>query len=146
MSARKRLVVVEPHGFCSGVARAVQTAEALLAAGYTRAALLGTRYTMEQAFYRERLTRRGLTVDIPREEEREAIHRVIFDELCFGRVLPESRNALVRVIERMAAEGSQAAILGCTEIGMLVKQTDTAVPLFDTTVVHAEKAARLALS
>lgn len=73
------------------------------------------------------------------------LHRVIFDELCFGKCLPESKAAYLRVIERMADAGAEAAILGCTEIGMLVSQQDTNVPLFDTTVVHAEKAARLAL-
>lgn len=121
------------------------TAEALIAAGVTRVALLGTRYTMEQTFYRERLERHGITVDIPEQAEREMIHTVIFDELCFGKIRPESKAAYLRVIGRMADAGAQAAILGCTEIGMLVQQADTPVPLFDTTLVHAEKAARLAL-
>ena len=143
------------HKSCAQIERAIHipfvhiadaTAEALLAAGVKRVALLGTRYTMEQDFYKERLTRQGLTVEIPLPEERARIHSVIFDELCFGKVLPESRDAYLRVIERMAAAGAEAAILGCTEIGMLVKQADTRVPLFDTTVVHAEKAAALALA
>ena len=122
------------------------TAEALAAKGIRRAALLGTRPTMEKDFFRERLASRGIAADIPTPEERAMLHRVIFDELCFGKVLPESRDAYLRVIERMAAAGAEAAILGCTEIGMLVKQADTRVPLFDTTVVHAEKAAALALA
>ena len=122
------------------------TADALVAQGITRVALLGTRYTMEQDFYKQRLLCRGLQVDIPATDEREMIHRVIFDELCFGRQLPASKAAYLKVIERMAAQGAQAVILGCTEIGMLVSQADTAVPLFDTTVVHAEKAAKLALA
>ena len=122
------------------------TADALLAAGFTRIALLGTRYTMEQTFYRERLEARGIRVDIPHAQEREMIHRVIFDELCFGKQEPASREAYVRVVERMAAEGAQAAVLGCTEIGMLLRPSDTAVPLVDTTVVHAQAAVKLALA
>lgn len=121
------------------------TADALLARGLKRVALLGTRYTMEQDFYRERLTRRGLEVAIPEADERAMIHRVIFDELCFGRRLPQSKADYLRVIERMGAAGAEAVILGCTEIGMLVGQEDTAVPLVDTTVVHAERAAKLAM-
>ena len=121
------------------------TADALLARGYTRVALLGTRYTMEQDFYKSRLTVRGITVDVPDEAERAMIHRVIFDELCFGKQLPESKAAYLRVVERMAAAGAQAAVLGCTEIGMLISQKDTPVPLVDTTVVHAEKAAEMAM-
>jgi aspartate racemase len=121
------------------------TADALAKANVKRAALLGTRYTMEQAFFKERLERRGIAVDIPNKDEREMLHRVIFDELCYGKTLPESREAFLRVIGRMAGEGAEAAILGCTEIGMLVNQADTEVQLFDTTVVHAEKAVQLAL-
>lgn len=122
------------------------TADALLARGFTRVALLGTRYTMEQDFYKSRLISRGIAVDVPDEAERAMIHRVIFDELCFGKQLPESKAAYLRVIGRMAAAGAQAAVLGCTEIGMLVSQKDTQVPLVDTTVVHAEKAAELAMA
>jgi aspartate racemase len=122
------------------------TADALLSRGYTRVALLGTRYTMEQDFIKARLCARGITVDVPDEAERALIHRVIFDELCFGKTLPQSKAAYLRVVERMAAAGAQAAVLGCTEIGMLISQADTAVPLVDTTVVHAEKAAEMALS
>jgi aspartate racemase len=121
------------------------TAEALLTKGYTRIALLGTKPTMEMDFIKDRLAARGITVSIPNAAEREMLHRVIFDELCFGKCLPQSREQFVRVIERMAAEGAQAAVLGCTEIGMLVTQNDTQVPLIDTTVAHAEAAARLAL-
>ena len=121
------------------------TADALLSRGFTRVALLGTRYTMEQDFYKSRLRARGIAVDIPDEAEREMIHRVIFDELCFGKQLPQSKAAYLRVATRMAAAGAQAAVLGCTEIGMLLSQADTDVPLVDTTVVHAEKAAEVAL-
>lgn len=121
------------------------TADALLHRGFTRVALLGTRYTMEQDFIKARLGARGIAVDVPNEAERETIHRVIFDELCFGKTLPQSKAAYLRVVERMAAAGAQAAVLGCTEIGLLISQADTAVPLVDTTVVHAEKAAEVAL-
>ena len=121
------------------------TADALLAKGYTRIALLGTRYTMEQAFIKQRLVARGIQVDIPNDAERAMIHSVIFDELCFGKTVAQSRKAYVDVITRMAAEGAQAVVLGCTEIGMLVSQADTPVPLVDTTVVHAECAAQLML-
>ena len=121
------------------------TADALLSANMRRVALLSTRYTMEQDFYKQRLISRGIEVDIPAEDERNMIHRVIFDELCFGKQLAHSKAAYLRVINRMADAGAQAVVLGCTEIGMLVNQADTDAPLFDTTVVHAEKAARLAL-
>ncbi len=122
------------------------TADALLARGLTRVALLGTRYTMEQDFIKARLAMRGITVDVPQPDERDMIHRVIFDELCFGKQLPQSKAAYLRVVARMAAAGAQAAVLGCTEIGMLISQADTPVPLVDTTVVHAEMAAQLALA
>jgi len=142
------------HKSCAQIERAVSvpflhiadaTADALLARHVKRAALLGTRPTMEQDFIKGRLAKRGLTVDIPTPEEREMLHRVIFEELCFGKTLPASKAAFLQVIRRMADAGAEAAILGCTEIGMLVKQTDTEVPLVDTTVAHAEAAAKLAL-
>ncbi len=122
------------------------TADALLAKGIRRVALLGTRYTMEQDFCKSRLPARGITVDIPVEPERELIHRVIFDELCFGRKEDASKAAFLNIMARMAAAGAEAVVLGCTEIGMLVSQADTPVPLVDTTIVHAEKAAQLALA
>ncbi|NLI22405.1 MAG: aspartate/glutamate racemase family protein [Clostridiales bacterium] len=142
------------HKSCAQIERAIgipfvhiadAAADALLQKGVKRAALLGTRYTMEQDFITERLRARGLTVDIPDAAEREMIHRVIFDELCYGRLLPESRAGYLRVIRRMADAGAQAAILGCTEIGLLIRPEDTDVPLMDTTVAHAELAARMAL-
>ena len=122
------------------------TGRAIAAKGQRRVALLGTRYTMEQDFIKARLAMRGITVDVPQPDERDMIHRVIFDELCFGKQLPQSKAAYLRVVARMAAAGAQAAVLGCTEIGMLISQADTPVPLVDTTVVHAEKAAQLALA
>ncbi|MEA4998059.1 MAG: aspartate/glutamate racemase family protein [Candidatus Limiplasma sp.] len=121
------------------------TAAALLSRGARRVALLGTRYTMEQDFIKDRLATHGITVDVPTPPERDMLHRVIFEELCFGKLEETSRQAYLAVIHRMAAAGAQAAVLGCTEIGMLVRQADTSVPLVDTTVVHAEYAVGLAL-
>ncbi|MDB6086848.1 MAG: aspartate racemase [Gammaproteobacteria bacterium] len=122
------------------------TAEVVKAAGFTVAGLLGTRFTMEQDFYRERLTmRHGLTVLTPSAADREAVHRIIYDELCLGKLVPESRDAFRRVIATLVAQGAQAIILGCTEISLLVMQLDSAVPLFDTTSIHALHAAAWAL-
>ena len=121
------------------------TADALLAQGMRRVALLGTRYTMEQDFYKQRLISRGIAVDIPAAPERAMIHRVIFEELCFGKHVAQSKQAYLDVIRLMADAGAQAVVLGCTEIGMLVSQADTPVPLVDTTLVHAARAAELAL-
>lgn len=122
------------------------TAAAIKRAGHARVGLLGTRFTMEQAFYRERLSgRHGLEVVVPDAEERGTVHRIIYDELCRGRVLPESRRDYQRIIASLAAQGAQAVILGCTEISLLVGQNDSALPLFDTTALHAQAAAEAAL-
>ena len=122
------------------------TARAIRQAGYTTVGLLGTRFTMEQDFYRERLEQHGLTVLTPQAGERELVHRVIFEELCLGEVLPDSRDAYLGVIADLGARGAQAIILGCTEIAMLVQTRDCALPLFDTTALHARSAAHWALS
>lgn len=123
------------------------TALAIKHAGYATVGLLGTRFTMEQAFYRERLRdRHGLDVLVPSQEDRDLIHRVIYEELCLGKVDPDSRIQYRRVMADLAAQGAQAIILGCTEITLLVDQGDATVPLFDTTTIHARKAAELALS
>jgi aspartate racemase len=121
------------------------TAARVRAAGIDTIGLLGTRFTMEQDFYRGRLERHGLTVIVPPEEDRAIIHRVIFDELCLGRVLDESRAEYVRIIAALEAAGAQGVIEGCTEIGMLVQQAHTPVPMFDTTMIHAEAAVAEAL-
>jgi aspartate racemase len=114
------------------------TAEVIKAAGHTIVGLLGTRFTMEEDFLRDRLaSRHGLTVLTPSSEDRETVHRVVFEELCLGKILPESRNAYRRIIGALAAQGAQAIILGCTEISMLITQHHTQVPLFDTTAIHA---------
>jgi len=121
------------------------TAARIRAAGFTRVGLLGTRFTMEQDFYRGRLAQHGLDVRAPGEAQRDLVHRVIYDELCLGRCLPESRAAYRAVIADLVAAGAEAVILGCTEIGLLVDADDSAVPLFDTTAIHADYAADWAL-
>jgi aspartate racemase len=109
--------------------------------------VLGTRFTMEQAFYRDRLSERhGLRVVVPGPEDRETVHRIIYQELCLGVVTAESRGAYRRILAKLAAQGAQAIILGCTEISLLVTQQDSAVPLFDTTAIHARAAALEALA
>jgi aspartate racemase len=108
--------------------------------------LLGTRFTMEQAFYRDRLQQdHGINVLVPEAADREAVHRIIYEELCLGRVEDASRDVYRVVMARMVAKGAQAVILGCTEISLLVAATDAAVPLFDTTAIHARAAAEHAL-
>ncbi|WP_456362614.1 aspartate/glutamate racemase family protein [Xanthomonas sp. F1] len=122
------------------------TADALQAAGIVRVGLLGTRFTMEQAFYRERLQRRGFDVLIPDAPTREDVHRIIYEELCQGLVQAPSRLRYREVIAGLQAQGAEAVILGCTEIGLLVGPADAAVPLFDTTALHARAAALYSLA
>lgn len=123
------------------------TADEITQAGFSTIGLLGTRFTMEQAFYRDRLRERhGIHVLIPTAEDREVVHRVIYDELCLGKVLPESRAEYRRIISGLVAQGAEAVILGCTEISLLIGQDDADVPLFDTTRIHARTAAEWALS
>jgi aspartate racemase len=122
------------------------TAEAIVAAGHRKVALLGTRFTMEQAFYKARLEEKyGLEVITPTPEDRELVHRVIYDELCLGRILGPSRKIYRRIIQELVARGAQCVILGCTEISLLVQEADAPVPLFDTTALHARAAANWAL-
>ena len=122
------------------------TAAEIKRAGYVTVGLLGTRFTMEQDFYRDRLSEQhGLHVIVPESEHRETVHRVIYEELCLGIVKPESRVAYREVMRSLASQGAQAIILGCTEISLLVGQQDSEVPLFDTTAIHARSAAEEAL-
>jgi aspartate racemase len=122
------------------------TASAVKAAGCCRVGLLGTRFTMEQSFYVGRLTgQHGLAVVIPEAEDREAVHRIIYEELCLGKVLPASRDLYRQVMANLVLRGAQAVILGCTEISLLVGDDDCAVPLFDTTAIHARRAVDVAL-
>ena len=122
------------------------TAGEIKRAGHSSVGLLGTRFTMEQPFYRDRLSERHeLQVIVPTAEDRNTVHRIIYEELCFGVFLPESRSEYRRIMERLAAQGAEAIILGCTEISLLVSQKDSPVPLFDTTAIHARAAAEEAL-
>ncbi len=123
------------------------TAERIRASGLRRVGLLGTAFTMEQDFYKGRLTERhGLEVLIPDDEDRAVVHRVIYDELVQGRVEPASRQAYREIIARLAARGAEAIILGCTEIMLLITAEDSPVPLYDTTLIHAEAAVEWALA
>jgi len=121
------------------------TAVRIRAAGLDRVALIGTRFTMEQAFYRERIEAVGIEVQVPDQDERERVHRVIYDELCLGRLLDASRDDYRAIIAGLVARGARGVILGCTEIGMLIGEGDADVPLFDTARIHAEAAADWAL-
>jgi aspartate racemase len=122
------------------------TAARIRAAGFLKVGLLGTRFTMEQDFYRGRLEQRGLQPLMPDAGQRAIVHRVIYDELCQGRCLPESRVALRAIIADLVVAGAEAVILGCTEIGLLMDASDSPVPLFDTATIHAEHAAEWALA
>lgn len=122
------------------------TAVAIKTAGFSTVGLLGTRFTMEQEFYRDRLRERhDLQVLTPKLEDREIIHRVIYEELCLGVVSPDSRTHYRRIMEELKCQGAEAIILGCTEISLLVGQEDSDVPLFDTAGIHARSAAEWAL-
>ncbi|MDU1910591.1 aspartate/glutamate racemase family protein [Fusobacterium sp.] len=106
-----------------------------------KVALLGTKYTMEQEFYKNKLTDRGIEVVIPDDEDRVEVNRVIYEELCLGKILPLSKKRFLDVMDKLVKKGAQGVILGCTEIGLLVQQKDTIIPLFDTAAIHAERAA-----
>ena len=122
------------------------TAELIKAQGIQKIALLGTRFTMEENFYKGRLIEKyGLEVIIPGSEDMEIIHRIIYDELCAGVIQLDSKQKYADIIRRLAKEGAAGIILGCTEIGLLVKQEDSPVPLFDTTEIHARAAVKYAL-
>ncbi|MED3647405.1 aspartate/glutamate racemase family protein [Halalkalibacterium halodurans] len=108
--------------------------------------LLGTSYTMEQDFYKSRIESRGIKVITPTKRERDMINKVIYEELCVGRIRPSSKKYYEEVMNRLVAHGAEGIILGCTEIGLLVQQEDSKVPLFNTTVIHALEAVHLALA
>ena len=123
------------------------TAEELIKNNIQSVGLLGTVFTMEQDFYKGRLQDKfGLNVVIPEKADREIVHKVIYQELCLGNVQTDSRNEYLRIIEDLSEQGAQAVILGCTEIGILVKQSDTEIKLLDTTAIHAQKAVEMAIS
>lgn len=122
------------------------TAEVLVKSGISTVGLLGTAFTMEQDFYKGRLEdNHGLTVLIPSQEDIKIIHDVIYKELCLGVLNQASKVEYLRIIKQLASQGAEAVILGCTEIGMLISQSDTDVKLFDTTYIHAQKAVELAI-
>jgi aspartate racemase len=123
------------------------TALAIQQAGFGKVGLLGTRFTMEQDFYRSRLeTQHGLTVLTPPPADRDLVHHIIYEELCLGEVKDASRQTYLRIIDDLQAQGAQAIILGCTEIAMLIQRQHCRLPLFDTTALHARSAAMWALS
>jgi len=121
------------------------TADAILSAGSSKVGLLGTRFTMEEDFYRGRLEQRGLEVLIPDADDCRLVHDIIYDELCLGTIREKSRLAYARIIEKLVSQGAQGVILGCTEISLLIKPAHTACPLFDTTQIHAIRAVDRAL-
>lgn len=122
------------------------TAQHVIANGIKTIGLLGTRYTMEQDFYKSRLEAQGIKVLIPEEADRTVVNHVIYHELCLGQIINESRDKYKRIIKDLQEKGAEGIILGCTEIGLLVKPEDSKVPLFDTTVLHAIGAVDFALN
>jgi aspartate racemase len=122
------------------------TAQLVKEAGIQKIGLLGTRFTMEEEFYKGRLSQKyGLSVSVPNAPQRDTIHRVIYDELVLGRIEQNSKEQYVEIIRQMIAQGAEGIILGCTEIGLLIHDQDSPVPLFDTTRIHAEAAVEYAL-
>lgn len=121
------------------------TADELEKHRIAKVALLGTKYTMTQDFYKAKLIDRGIEVLVPEENEIETVNSIIYDELCLGIISEKSRAEYVRIVKKLSQRGAQGVILGCTEIGLLLRQSDTETPLFDTTVIHATKAAMLSV-
>lgn len=117
------------------------TAIALKKAAIRTVGLLGTKYTMLEDFYKAALMDNDIEVVIPDNEDIEMVNRIIYDELCLGIISEESKNTYLKIISKLSKEGAQGIILGCTEIGLLIKQSDTDIPIFDTTLIHAEQAA-----
>ena len=123
------------------------TAQEIKRSGINKIGLLGTRFTMEQAFYRDRLSDyHGIEVITPNATDREIVHKIIYKELCLGKVIDHSRSEYSRIIQRLVDDGAHGVILGCTEISMLIGSQDSLVPIFDTTSIHARSAADWALS
>ncbi len=124
---------------------AEETAKEIQACGLDKTALLGTKYTMQEDFYKEKLIESGLEVLIPNNEDIEIVNSIIYKELCLGIVSQESREKYKEIIKKLEEKGAQGLILGCTEIGLLVREEDVSIPLFDTTSIHARGAALLSL-
>ncbi|WP_040394912.1 aspartate/glutamate racemase family protein [Centipeda periodontii] len=117
------------------------TAVQLKKHGIRKVGLLGTKYTMQQDFYKNILIEQGIEVLIPNDADVDVVNRIIYDELCLGKILEESKAVYLDIIHELARNGAQGIILGCTEIGLLIQQSDTDIPLFDTTRIHAKQAA-----
>ncbi len=122
------------------------TADELDKCKIQKVGLLGTKYTMQQDFYKQKLTNRGIEVVIPDEPDIDIINHIIFDELCVGILKEESRKQFERIIDNLRLKGAEGAILGCTEIGLLISQENSVLPVFDTTVIHAKCAVEHALN
>ena len=123
------------------------TAERLVTDGVKRVGLLGTKFTMEQDFFKNRISEKyGIEVTVPTAEEQTIVHEVIYSELCLGKIIESSQAKYLEVISNLYKQGAEAIILGCTEIALLVQQQHTQVPLYDTTQIHAAKAVKLAIS
>ena len=125
---------------------AAATADELEKHGIQKVGLLGTKYTMTEDFYKQILIDRGIDVVIPGAADIDVVNDVIFHELCVGELREESRTAFRRIIDDLKRKGAQGVILGCTEIRMLIQQADSSLPVFDTTVIHAKRAAEMALN
>jgi aspartate racemase len=121
------------------------TSEAILAAGLRSVGLMGTVFTMRERFFRDRLAQSGIEVLVPETDDQDRMNEVIYQELCSGRILPASRSMFLEIIERLRAAGAQGIVLGCTEIPLLVRPQDCDLPLFNTTLLHAEKALNLSI-
>ena len=120
---------------------AEMTAEKILEKGLKNIALLGTKYTMKQDFYKSKLIEKGINVIVPDKNDVEIINKVIYDELCLGTINSNSKKKFLEIVDKLRSKGAEGIILGCTEIGLLIKNADTDVPLFDTAIIHAEQAA-----
>lgn len=122
------------------------TAQRLISDNVQRVGLLGTKFTMEQAFYKNRISERyGIEVIVPNEQDRETVHAIIYNELCLGTIKDSSRAQYLNIVDKLISQGAEAVILGCTEIALLIQQKHTKVLLYDTTHIHAEEAVKLAI-
>lgn len=137
---------IQKHIIIPVIHIAEATAEKLVESKIDKVALLGTKYTMKQDFYKERLIEKGIAVLIPNDEDIEIVNNIIYNELCLGIISEESKLEYIKIINKLESNGAQGIILGCTEIGLLIKQQDTILPVFDTAEVHATKAALIAIS
>ena len=125
---------------------AESTADELEKCQIQKVGLLGTKYTMTQDFYKQKLIDRGIDIIIPDEADVDVINNIIFNELCVGEIKTESREKFKKIIDGLKTQGAEGIILGCTEIGLLIQQTDSSLPVFDTTIIHAKRAAEIALN